>query len=212
MKIKMQHNYFHSLFICLGIVIIMAGCGAEGNDPGTEYAPNMYHSVPYDPLKQITEEAAGSWVDSKEDNRGEYFNSNPYNEHNMNMREPVANTVSRNDENVLPYRIPADSLDLAARVLMNPLDSTEQILQDGQVLYSRFCLPCHGGAGAGDGAVGQAYKGVPAFNAGRVATLPAGHVFHVITYGRGRMSGYGTQLNVNERWKVVRYVQTLQSQ
>lgn len=210
MKIEMQH--IKNWLLIFGTGVVLAACGAEGNDPGTEYAPNMYHSVPYDPLKQITDESSGQWVNSKADNRGEYFNSNPYNPHNMNMREPAANTVSRNDDNVLPYRIPADSVTMASAVMVNPLDSTGQVIQEGQVLYTRFCMPCHGGAGAGDGPVGQVYRGVPSFQASTVKNLSEGHVFHVITHGIRRMSGYGTQIDVNERWKIVEYVQTLQNQ
>ncbi|MFW5759445.1 MAG: c-type cytochrome [Cyclobacteriaceae bacterium] len=212
MRIKMQHITIKNWLFVVGASFIMAACGADGNDPGTEYAPNMYHSVPYDPLKQITEESAGRWVNAREDKRGEYYNSNPYNPYKMNMREPAANTVPRNDENVLPYRIPADSISLASTLLSSPLDSTEQVLQQGQVLYASFCQSCHGGAGAGDGPVGKVYRGVPSFQASTVKNLSEGHIFHVITYGIRRMSGYGTQLDVNERWKIVKYVQTLQNQ
>ena len=44
--------------------IILAGCKAGGDNPGLEYAPNMYHSVAYEPLSQITDEDAGAWVNS----------------------------------------------------------------------------------------------------------------------------------------------------
>lgn len=208
----MKQQGFLQIFIFLSLAIIITSCGASGDDTGTEFAPNMYHSVPYEPLKQITEESEGGWLSSREDRRGEYYNSNPYNPYNMNMRKPPENTVPRNEGMVLPYRIPADSLQLAAAVLTNPMDSTESLIQDGQVLYNRFCLPCHGATGAGDGAVGQVYMGVPAFNKGRVATVNEGHIFHVITYGQGRMGAYGGQIDIPERWKIVEYVQTLQQQ
>lgn len=198
--------------------VALISCGAEGDYPGVEYAPQMYHSVPYDPLSQITDEAQGEWLSTRADERGEFFNSNPYNPHNMNMRKPPENTVSRSAEGMLPYRYPKDTLgstyylDLAAATLENPLPDSEDVLDDGRVLYSNFCAPCHGGSGAGDGAVGLVYKGVPNFSAGRYAEMTEGHVFHVITHGQGRMYPYASQIAPIDRWKIVSYVQTLQKQ
>jgi len=40
---------------------LLAGCKAGGENPGLEYAPQMYHSVAYEPLTQIKDEAQGSW-------------------------------------------------------------------------------------------------------------------------------------------------------
>ena len=49
---------------CFAIAIILTSCAAGGNDQGTEYAPNMYHSVAYEPYSQITDPAAGRWLTS----------------------------------------------------------------------------------------------------------------------------------------------------
>ncbi|HLU90540.1 MAG TPA: hypothetical protein VKZ51_11955, partial [Cyclobacteriaceae bacterium] len=92
MKIK-QSLYFAFL---LGSGTCLLSCGASGDNPGVEYSPNMYHSVPYDPLSQITDED-GNWVSSREDGKWEFYNSNPNNPHGMTMREPVPNTVRRNN-------------------------------------------------------------------------------------------------------------------
>ena len=37
-----------------------------------------------------------------------------------------------------------------------------------------------------------------------------GHIFHVITYGKGRMWPHASQVNPEERWKIVHYVHRLQ--
>lgn len=203
---------------CLLAVAGLASCEAEGDYPGIEYAPQMYHSVAYEPLKQITDETAGEWLSTKEDNRGEFFNSNPYNPFNMNMRVPAENTVPRSSGEMLPYRYPKDTagstyyLDLAAANLVNPLPETEEITTEGRVLYTNFCSPCHGGAGKGDGPVGEVYKGIPDYSQGRYREMTEGHVFHVITHGQGRMWPHGSQVAPEDRWKIVRYVQTLQKQ
>jgi mono/diheme cytochrome c family protein len=164
----------------------------------------MYHSVPYEGLSQITDEDAGLWLSNRADGLGEYYNSNPYNPFHMNMREPVANTVKRSEYGYLPYRINKDSAEYAGRVLVNPLDSTSEVVAQGKILFNIYCSPCHGANGQGDGPVGKVFMGVPAYNVGRVKDLPAGQIFHTITNGRGRMMSHASQVSVRERWEINR--------
>lgn len=208
MFIKYKLRFFIGL---LGLVI-MSSCGAGKDDTGKEYAPNMYHAVPYEPLKQIKDVNAGNWVSSLDNGEGEYFSSNPINPDSMNMRVPVANTVPRSKGGYLPYRIPKDSIAWAAANLKNPLDSTQAIIGDGKILYEKFCGHCHGANGKGDGKVGKVYVGVPSYSARPVKNYSEGHIFHVITHGIRRMGAHGSQVNIEERWKIVRYVQQLQQQ
>jgi mono/diheme cytochrome c family protein len=189
---------------------MLLSCSADKDNPGVEYAPNMYHSTPYEPLSQVTDKEIGSWLDSNpDDNHGEFYNSNPYNPYGMTMRDPVPNTVKRSS--YLPYRIPKDSLELAA-FIKNPLASTEEVLKEGKVLYTRYCIHCHGEKGMGEGLVGIAYKGVTAYNSRAVKNKSEGEIFHVITHGKGRMWAHGSQVSIENRWKIVKYVQTLQKQ
>jgi mono/diheme cytochrome c family protein len=192
-------------------VVVLGSCAAKDDFQGLEYAPQMYHSIPYEPLTQITDESQGSWLDSNdEDGHGEFYNSNPYNEFGMTMLKPVPNTVKR--ASYLPYRIPKDSLEMAGALMKNPLDSSASVLAQGQELYTRYCTHCHGTGGQGDGSVGKVFKGVTAYNSRAVKDKPEGHIFHVITHGKGRMGAHGSQVSVEDRWKIVRYVQTLQKQ
>ncbi|MEM6845159.1 MAG: cytochrome c [Bacteroidota bacterium] len=202
----------YSIYYLLTLIVALAGCDAGGNFPGLEYAPQMYHTVPYEPLTQITDTTQGMWLSSLDNGVGEFYNSNPNNPYKMNSRVPPANTVRRNPNDFLPYRIPADSIELAARVLENPVDSSEVVLVEGKTLYTKFCYPCHGENGQGNGPVGVVYKGVPAYNKGRYVNMTEGHIFHTITHGRGRMNAHGSQIDVADRWKIVRYVQTLQQE
>jgi len=208
MKIKSNINHI----LLLGSLLALLSCKAKNDYPGTEYAPNMYHSVPYEPLTQITDEGAGSWLSNREDGLGEYYNSNPNNPQRMNMRLPVPNTVKRTKDGFLPYRVPKDSFDYAANYVLNPLDSSAEIVEEGKQLYALYCISCHGEKGQGDGLVAEVFKGVPLYNVGRVKDLPEGHIFHVITHGRGRMGAHGSQISIGDRWKIVRYVQVLQNQ
>jgi mono/diheme cytochrome c family protein len=188
---------------------LLASCGQDRNDTGIEYAPQMYHTIPYDPYSQVT------------DTSSEYFNTNRLNPGGTNMRKPAANTVARKfyagtprtelAKTVMIYdNLIADSVELSGRILKNPLVPTEALLAQGETLYLRYCSPCHGAGGAGDGKVAEKYKGVPNYSTGRYATLPEGHIFHTITFGKGRMWPHGSQINPEDRWKIVMYVQKLQ--
>ncbi len=203
-----------------GALLVLASCKAGGDYPGLEYAPNMYHSVAYEPYTQITDKNAGRWVTSieYEDGHAEYYNSNNLNPHGMNMRMPPPNTVSRN---YLPYRLPADSLEVAARK-KSPLTSDEKtILAEGKVLYEIYCDHCHGAKGEGDGKVATGvtidgvergfYAGVANLKGDAYRNITEGHIFHVITMGKGLMMPHGSQISPDDRWKIARYVKSLQN-
>ncbi|MBL3655438.1 c-type cytochrome [Fulvivirga sediminis] len=208
-------NIYRNIKIVFGIALAasLASCAAGGEDQGLEYAPNMYHSVPYEPLTQITDESAGTaaeWLDENSDGHGEYYNSNPLNPHGMTMRIPPANTVKRNKNGFLPYRLPKDSLTLASRTLKNPLPNTDEVIEDGHMLYNRFCEHCHGGAGQADGLVSEKFPGVANLTGAAYKDITEGHIFHVITWGKGLMGAHGSQLSPEERWKIAKFVKTLQ--
>lgn len=209
----MRHSNLIPVFTAV-MAVVLTSCGAGKDDPGFEYAPNMYHSVPYDPLKQITEEDAGKYSElfsESEDPYGEYYNSNPLHVNGMTMREPPANTVRR--DRFLPYRVHRDSLEQAAMV-ENPYPASAEVISEGQALYGRFCDHCHGGDGKGaaPGSVGEVFAGVPSYTSAAIKNKPNGHIFHVITHGKGRMGAHGSQISAEDRWKIARYVETLQNQ
>jgi mono/diheme cytochrome c family protein len=219
-------RFVQSIFVGLSAAVILASCGAGGDNPGLEYAPNMYHSVAYEPYTQITDTDAGSWLTSIEypDGHAEFYNSNNYNAHRMNMREPAPNTVSRNKHGWLPYRLGKDSLAFAAS-LKNPLDSSAAMIADGKALYDMYCDHCHGAKGTGDGKVGAGgikvtvngeekeraiYAGVANLTGDALKNISEGHIFHVITHGKGLMWAHGSQISPEDRWKIAKYVKTLQ--
>lgn len=208
-NLNMKFNNVFTLLVASGAAFLVS-CTAGKDNTGYEYAPNMYHSVAYEPLKQIKDKESGLWVNSTNEEIGEYYSSNPNNEFEMNMLEPVANTVKRGD--FLPYRIPKDSLALAAAIVKNPLADSKDVLADGKALYGRFCTHCHGANGIEPGLVGERYAGVPSFTSAALKDVSEGHIYHVITHGKGRMGAHASQLSQEERWKIVRYVQTLQKQ
>jgi mono/diheme cytochrome c family protein len=217
-----------SLIIGFSAATMLASCSAGGDDQGTEYAPNMYHSVAYEPYTQIDDWNAGRWLTSIDYPKGpdgtghaEFYNSNPFNPHQMNLRDPAPNTVKRNSQGWLPYRLPNDSTGLRlSNRLKNPLDSTVQVLAEGKALYEMYCDHCHGAKGAGDGKVAQgvtvdgteksAYAGVPNYKSDALKSITEGHIFHVITYGKNLMWPHGSQVSPEDRWKIAKYVKALQ--
>ncbi len=212
-----------TLFIGLSLAVILASCKASGDKPGLEYAPNMYHSVAYEPYSQITDQGAGSWLTSidYEDGHGEFYNTNLLNPYRMNLRMPPEHTVSRNKANVLPYRLHKDSLEIAAKIV-SPFEGidTPELLADGKALYIMYCTHCHGVKGEGDGKVAtgvtidgverSAYAGVANLKGDAYKDITEGHIFHVITAGKGLMAPHGSQISQEDRWKISRYVKTLQ--
>lgn len=215
-----------NIFLALVTTVLLASCGASGDRQGLEYAPNMYHSVPYDPYTQITDKDAGRWLTSIEygDGHAEFYNSNQWNPHAMNMRMPPANTVRRNQNGWLPYRLEKDDL-AKAESIKSPIDSSAAMIASGKILYNIYCEHCHGANGTGDGKVaagvtveepgrGQVqkgtYNGVANLKGDALKNVTEGHIFHVITYGKGLMWPHGSQITVEDRWKIAKYVKTLQ--
>ena len=207
----MHKPFKYSLISVIGV--LLSSCAAGPDNTGVEYAPQMYHSTPYEPLTQITDEGRGAWLDSNDgDGHGEFYNSNPYNQFGMTMREPVANTVKRGTLLQQDFGAGNEQLILAAETLMSPYDSlSEDIIKQGQVLYDRFCEHCHGAKGNGNGLVAEKYAGIANLNGAAYLNITEGHIFHVITYGKGLMGAHGSQISAEDRWKIARYVKNMQN-
>ncbi|MBL7871469.1 MAG: cytochrome c [Cyclobacteriaceae bacterium] len=209
---NMSIRFIQVSLASVAVAALLAGCKAGGDNPGREYAPNMYHSVAYEPLTQIKDKEAGMWLSSLDNGRGEFYNSNDYNPYGMNMRLPAPNTVRRNANGWLPYRGANDTTGLRlANKMVNPFEATPAILAQGKMLYEINCKHCHGAKGAGDGLVADKYPGVANLTGDAIKGVSEGHIFHVITYGKGLMGSHGSQVNDEERWKIAKYVKQLQT-
>jgi mono/diheme cytochrome c family protein len=196
---------FYSILVLAGTSLLF-GCSKDPNDPGLEYAPQMAHAIAFEPFSQVT------------DTNSEYYNTINVNSGGQNLRLPAAGTIARKHysgmikgslaKDIFQYNIPADSLDFASKVLTNPIPLSPGVVEEGKVLYGRYCQACHGEGGLGDGKVADQYKGVANLVA-KSKTVSEGHIFHVITYGVRRMWPHGSQVNPDERWKIVHYVKSL---
>lgn len=94
----------------------------------------------------------------------------------------------------------------------NPAPDDEPGRERGAQLYARFCVPCHGVIGRGDGPVVDPFPRPPDLLAAEARELEDVHVYHFITWGRHRMPAYGAQLEPLDRWRVVHHVRRLQAE
>ena len=90
---------------------------------------------------------------------------------------------------------------------------TDEILARGKLIFTTFCIGCHGALGKGDGQLFTSglYPLKPReISAAPTAKLKDGEIYHTITLGFGSMGAHGAQIKPEDRWKLVLYVRELQ--
>ena len=99
----------------------------------------------------------------------------------------------------------------AGEELVNPVVPTMASLERGRELYDVICSTCHGKWGEGDGGVvgPNRFPAPTNLQDPVVSAYPDGRLFHVISYGKGKMWGYADKLQPEERWHVVNYLRVL---
>jgi mono/diheme cytochrome c family protein len=197
----MKKIVFAASVFSLGLGLLSCG-GAHGNDPGRAYMPDMYYARAY--------EAYGyNMVDGEYDSlasRGIQYNG-----------LTVPGSVARGD--MLPYHLTNDSAGLrAADAIRNPLDTLSKsrlMMKEGERLYLVNCGICHGTALDGNGPLYKGGEGpYPAkpqvLNDAQAKSWTDGHMYHVITFGKGAMGSYASNLRPEQRWLVVSYIRSRQ--
>ncbi len=128
------------------------------------------------------------------------FARNPHFADGKTLQAPVAGTIARG---WLP------DPDASS----NPLSGDDRSTLDrGRLLFARFCSPCHGLSGEGDGPVTKrGYPPPPSLFADSSLRLSDGEVFRVITNGTGNMPPHAAQISREDRWKVILHLRSLQT-
>ena len=81
----------------------------------------------------------------------------------------------------------------------------------GRERYTISCAVCHGAAGDGQGVVTKfGLTGVASYQNDRLRQASDGDIFGTISNGKGQMLGYGYNITVDDRWRIVMYVRALQ--
>lgn len=186
-----------SLSLTLGLL----SCGgAHGDDPGHSYMPDMYYSRAYEAYGYND---VGGEYDSLRA-RGISYNG-----------LLVPGTVARGD--MLPSHITAEDT-AGAKALQNPFATTAAsniTLKEAERLYLVNCGICHGPALDGNGPLYKGGEGpYPAaprpLNGAYAKALSDGSIYHTITFGKGQMGSYASQLRPEQRWMVINYIRSKQ--
>ncbi|MBK9628307.1 MAG: cytochrome c [Flavobacteriales bacterium] len=199
----------YTLGTVLAVVLLMSSCGGDPNSPGVEYMPDMYRSP-----------AIEAYVDFGQDPYMITEDSAKVQRNRQGARLPVAGTIpfaldaSKAQFNMpYPYPNSNDGYEAAGLNLKSPIAMTEATVEQGKVIYTKFCLHCHGEKGEGDGGVVKNgnYPTPPSYTAA-LKDLPEGKIFHAMVFGKNvAMGSHASQLNKEERWLVVHYVKYLQN-
>ncbi|ACY15239.1 c-type cytochrome [Haliangium ochraceum] len=143
-----------------------------------------------------------------EQDRADPFEPTPHFADGMVMRTPPPGTVARGRP--LPPPAIRAGVREGADVARVPVPVSAEMVRRGQNRYDIFCAPCHGVDGAGATQVAeQMPRPPPALVSAPVRDYPAGRVYRAITDGYGLMRSYAVELDIDDRWAVVAYVQAL---
>lgn len=137
---------------------------------------------------------------------------NPNFRDSSTMRIPVPETVPRG---FIPFRYTNDTASRikAGNELINPFKATEDVVARGKLMFTTFCIHCHGKGGAGDGYLFTSglYPLQPKNLSGETGRkLRDGEIYHTITLGIRSMGAHGSQIRPDDRWKLVTYIRKLQ--
>jgi mono/diheme cytochrome c family protein len=92
-----------------------------------------------------------------------------------------------------------------------PLAIDAENMARGRERYTINCAVCHGAAGDGQGVVTKfGLTGVASYQNDRLRQASDGDIFNTISNGKGQMLGYGYNITVDDRWRIVMYVRALQ--
>jgi mono/diheme cytochrome c family protein len=139
------------------------------------------------------------------------FAPNPNFPDGLTLRLPPTGTIARGYL-PLPYQATPEDAIRAGLELRNPYSEKDKHRQArGSVVFANYCQVCHGPLGLGDGPVTQGgFPPPPSLLTDRVLRMPDGQMFHVLTYGQGRMPSVAPQLSGEDRWCAILQVRQLQ--
>jgi len=140
----------------------------------------------------------------------EPFEASRFFDDGAGMRQPVANTVSREFGALDPAYLTGQG---AQGMLTDlPVPVSVELLRRGQQRYDIYCSPCHDYDGRGTGAVVRRGFPQPAsfVDEPRLLAAPVGYFYNAITNGFGRMLPYASRVAVEDRWAISAYVKALQ--
>jgi len=230
------------LFTLVAIVVLNACSPADGDFAGSEYMPDMGHSIAYE-ANVYTDYSLNTWEDAS---------TIPYRQ-GASPKEPVAGTVPRGyagaffadmerrdeimamlngEDGVNSINVPVNGsvpyyyedteeerTRAIAEITENPYPITSEGLIKGQELYRIFCGICHGEQGNGLGYLvaennsNAVYPAAPAnFLLEEFVNASNGRYYHSIMYGKNVMGSYKDKVSYEERWQIIHWIRHLQAE
>lgn len=189
-------NKFSAIAI-VAIITIASSCGSK-RSPGRVYMPDMAYSRTYEAYDLLDSTKFTGDIYNKGGNQI-FFNA-----------MPAAGTIKRGD--LFPYTLPNDSNGYKmSATIPNPIGeiSAADMAEAGR-LFNINCAVCHGAKGKANGPMSGKVGGIVDITLDQYKALGDGTIFHVMTYGKNNMGSYASQLTKEQRWKIVKYVRTLQ--
>ncbi len=210
-----KHLKKYCLVLTVVAIVFMQSCQqTDGNTTGSEFMPDMAHSIAYE-ANYYNYYYNNTWG-----TQGEYYEF-------AKPKLPVSGTVPRKTSNriAIPtapqsnpyyYSDSEEDRELATvEVIFNPYDITDKGLAKGKGLYNIFCGICHGDKGDGLGYLardGSAYPVAPAILiSDEFIASSNGRLYHSIMYGKNLMGSYKDKISYEERWQVIHYIRSLQA-
>ncbi len=206
------------------LVLFFAACQQPGgNSTGSEYMPDMGHSIAYE-ANYYNYYYQNTWGSEEE-----YYKM-------VQPRTPVKGTIPRTSTGKNGISIPgvgsmpyayADTEEERTRAINelidNPYPITDKGLAEAKDLYEVNCGICHGNKGDGAGYLVRDEDPAKGIEAGKYPVQPAnflldefvnasnGRYYHSIMHGKNLMGSYADKLSYEERWNVIHYIRSLQA-
>lgn len=190
-----------ALSIITAVVGVTTFVGCSGKDqPGRVYMPDMAYSRAYEAYDGHDSTVVTRDL-SKRGGSAIFYNATP-----------VKGTIKRGE--MFPYdgeNTPEGYTNSSS--VVNPIkDMSVMEMPEAERLYQINCAICHGDKGDGQGplAVSGKFGGIANLTTPVYTSMSDGTMFHSLTYGRGLMGSYASQLDRRQRWMVINYVRKLQ--
>jgi len=182
----------YSLFVC--VAAAMVSCSDIKREPNRVYMPDMAYS------RAVETYSDHSYLNAE----GIQYNA-----------RPVDGTVKRGEIYYEMLKDTTGSYDLSASDV-NPLPALDSVqATEAERLYLINCGICHGSKLDGNGPLYKdgsgPYPAAPAnFTTAKYVAMTEGTMFHSITYGKGLMGSYASQVTPKQRWMIIHFIKNKQ--
>ncbi|MFN6115706.1 MAG: hypothetical protein ACK46C_07465, partial [Flavobacteriales bacterium] len=142
---KRMHKTAPAFGTLAATVLLLASCGGDPQSPGVEYMPDMYRSPAMEAYVDFGQDPYHYGADVAEEQRERQSARLP-----ADGTIPFSNDPSKAQFN-MPYAYPntVEGYEAAGLNLMSPIAMTEATVEQGKVIYTKFCQHCHGVKGEG---------------------------------------------------------------